>query len=406
MEVLSGGTPSKSEEDYWDGTIPWISGATLHTERLRDSTRRVTEAAIGNGTRLAPREATLILVRGMSLLEEIRVGRCMRSMAFNQDVKALVARPDIIDPAFLTYSVLAARPTLLGWVHQAGHGTGVLATDRLLSLPVPLPPLPEQRAIAGVLGALDDLIDANLRLRASVEGKGEALVRLMAQDGLDLIAGESVEGWVLSSVGDVSSVLESGRRPKGGVREIASGVPSIGAESIDGLGSFDFAKTKYVPEEFAAGMRKGVLESRDVLVYKDGGKPGDFRPHVGMFGDGFPFDHMVINEHVYRVRTAAPLTEPYLYFWLRQPALMDWLKMLGTGAAIPGINSTAFKTVPVAVPPAVVRERLFPVLDALVGEGLAAAKEAHMLRRTRDELLPLLMSGAVSPGEVASGVAV
>lgn len=84
-------------------------------------------------------------------------------------------------------------------------------------------------------------------------------------------------------------------------RGITSGIPSIGAESIVSLGIFDFGKTKYVPGEFYEGMKRGRIESRDVLLYKDGGRPGEYEPHVSMFGDGFPFNKCCINEHVYRL---------------------------------------------------------------------------------------------------------
>jgi len=44
-----------------------------------------------------------------------------------------------------------------------------------------------------------------------------------------------------------------------------------------------------------------------VLLYKDGGRPGEFEPHVTLFGDGFPFDICAINEHVYRLRAKEEL---------------------------------------------------------------------------------------------------
>src|SRR5208282_3289578 len=79
---------------------------------------------------------------------------------------------------------------------------------------------------------------------------------------------------------EVLDEIETGGRPKGGVSSYTSGIPSVGAESIVGLGQFDYAKTKYVPQEFFEAMNKGHVESRDVLLYKDGGRPGQFEPHV------------------------------------------------------------------------------------------------------------------------------
>lgn len=126
--LLSGGTPSKANPNYWGGAIPWLTpkdmsdynGSTLH---------RVTEDAIGNGTRLAPAGAIFVAVRGMSLHTEIRVIRSSEPMTFNQDIKAIL--PKSIDGDFLFFALTAHKPALLSVVEAAGHGTGVLPTDRL-----------------------------------------------------------------------------------------------------------------------------------------------------------------------------------------------------------------------------------------------------------------------------------
>jgi hypothetical protein len=56
----------------------------------------------------------------------------------------------------------------------------------------------------------------------------------------------------------------------------------LGAESVLGLARFDYSKTKYIPPDYFAAMKRGVVEDRDVLLYKDGGRPGEFEPHVAV----------------------------------------------------------------------------------------------------------------------------
>lgn len=305
-----------------------------------------------------------------------------------------VLRPrDLADAAWIRYCLESPAAQRQMRLRQTDTVQATLNLRDVRRLEVPYPPSEERHRIEGVLGALDDLIDVNERIRSTLDRKGQALIEdlVLRRPDHDLV-----------TLGQAASVIETGRRPRGGVRGIDNGVPSIGAESIDGVGVFDFSKTKYVPADFAATMRTGVLENRDVLIYKDGGKPGDFRPHVGMYGDGFPFATMTINEHVYRVRAAAPFTEPYLYFWLSTDTAMAAMRRLGTGAAIPGLNSTALRAVPVANPPSDVRALLLPALEALVAEALAAASEAHRLAQARDQLLPLLLSRRVRVHEVSA----
>lgn len=260
----------------------------------------------------------------------------------------------------------------------------------------PLPPLEEQERIAGVLGAFDDLIETNRETVRRLDRLGRVVVDSFAT------ANRAAPTVTLAEACDV---IESGRRPKGGVKGITSGVPSLGAEFINGLTEFAFDKTKFVPVEFAAQMRRGVIADLDVLVYKDGGKPGEFFPDVSVVGNGYPFDHMVINEHVFRVRGSEVFGQGFLYFWLSTDMMMGLMKEAGSRtAAIPGMNSTNFGQLPIVLPDAEWRSESMEALDQLLVGALSLLCENRDLARKRDELLPLLMSGKVRVRDVEAVV--
>jgi type I restriction enzyme S subunit len=175
VTLLSGGTPSKANNAFWNGDIPWLTPKDMgRWEGTTDA--HVTKAAIGKGTRLAPKNASFVAVRGMSLHNEIRVVRNAQPITFNQDIKAVVAGPSI-DPGFLYYALTAAKPALLALVSAAGHGTGVLDTDRLRSLEIPALPLDEQRSISATMGEIDDKIEVNRRMNETLEGMAQAIFR-------------------------------------------------------------------------------------------------------------------------------------------------------------------------------------------------------------------------------------
>ena len=292
-----------------------------------------------------------------------------------------------------------------------------LTSQRGLS--VMLPPLPEQRAIAHTLGTLDDKIELNRRMsetleamaralfqswfvdfepvRAKAEGRDTGLAKHLAELFPDRLVeselGEIPEGWETGVLEQVLAELEVGGRPKGGVAAYADGVPSIGAESIVGLGVFDYSKTKYVPREFFDRMTKGHIKDRDVLLYKDGGRPGEFEPHVSLFGNGFPFQTAAINEHVYRLRAKPQLGQEYLYFWLSSEPIMEEMRVKGTGVAVPGLNSTQVKSLTTLRPSTAVIEAFARHAEACVSRVLAACNESRTLASLRDALLPKLISG-------------
>jgi type I restriction enzyme, S subunit len=177
------------------------------------------------------------------------------------------------------------------------------------------------------------------------------------------------------------------------VSAYADGIPSIGAESIVGLGVFDYSKTKYIPKQFFEGMTRGHIKSRDVLLYKDGGRPGVFEPHLTLVGDGFPFAVCAINEHVYRLRAGKELGQNFLFFWLSSDLSMEEMRVKGTGVAVPGLNSTQVKSLTILVPPPAITAAFEATAGPLVTRVLASCNESRTLTTLRDVLLPKLISG-------------
>ena len=94
VKFSSGGTPSKQNALYWGGDLPWISGKDLKSHYLETSIDTLTEIGFKEAKK-APAGASLILVRGMTLLKDFPVGYATREVAFNQDLKALVPKSNI-----------------------------------------------------------------------------------------------------------------------------------------------------------------------------------------------------------------------------------------------------------------------------------------------------------------------
>jgi len=156
---LSGGTPNRSVEDYWNGDIPWISASTLQTTEVFDSDQHVTAEAVALGSKMAPVNSTLLLVRGSALHNEIRAGLVCSPVCFNQDVKALVPYKCVY-PKYLTYFLLGRQNELLRLVSQAGNTAGVLDTKLVQAFNIWLPEYDEQQAIADSLSDVDALLES------------------------------------------------------------------------------------------------------------------------------------------------------------------------------------------------------------------------------------------------------
>lgn len=155
--------------------------------------------------------------------------------------------------------------------------------------------------------------------------------------------------------------LQSGSRPKGGVRRIATGVPSIGGEHLTSLGGFRSENAKYVPRSFYETMKRGRIRKNDVLVVKDGATTGK----VALVRDDFPYDEAVVNEHVFICRPLSSVDPRYLFWYLFSPEGQQRILENFQGSAQGGINQSFADNTSVPLLPLPAQQRIADRLEAL-----------------------------------------
>jgi type I restriction enzyme S subunit len=204
--------------------------------------------------------------------------------------------------------------------------------------------------------------------------------------------GEIPKGWEATTLGVHLTALESGKRPKGGIRDVEDGVPSIGAENINGIGRHDFDSEKFIPRVFFQEMRKGVVLDRDVAIYKDGAYIGK----SSYFRDGFPHSECCVNEHVFLLRAnGARLNQNALYLWLQEPDTVQMIRSKNANAAQPGINQQTVGSLELILPDETTAAHFDRLVESQIAQIINLAKKIQNLRRTRDLLLPRLLSGQI-----------
>ena len=149
----------------------------------------------------------------------------------DRDLKAAKPAP-FIDNEFLFQWLRANTYEIVGRVDEAGHGTTRIQTDRLLSLPISVPPLPVQQRIAGILSAYDELIENSQRRIRILEAMARALYRewfvhfrFPGHENHPRVAsplGEIPHGWEAVGFTEIANVL-SGGTPKTSTQEYWDG---------------------------------------------------------------------------------------------------------------------------------------------------------------------------------------
>lgn len=267
---------------------------------------------------------------------------------------------------------------------DTGAAQSQITINSLSVYHVNLPSLEYQKRVALIIQRYDDLIENNSK---RIE-KLEAIANLIYRNYHERHKKEMVS----STIGDCLLELESGKRPKGGVGSLAAGIPSIGAENINGVGHHDFSKDKFVSVEFFDSMNKGKIKDGDVAIYKDGAYIG----RSSYFLNNFPHAIACINEHVFLLRpNKEVIGSGQLYLIIQSPEVLSAIRGTNSNSAQPGINQAGLKGVHIKLLPKDSGIEFENVIHPLFMLIATLAKKNHNLSRARDMLLPRLMSGEI-----------
>lgn len=207
---------------------------------------------------------------------------------------------------------------------------------------------------------------------------------------------ELPKGWADCQLEDILLALESGSRPKGGVRNISEGIPSVGGEHLNYNGGFDFSNLRYVPELFAMKMSKGQIRKKDILIVKDGATTGK----TSFVNENFPYENAVVNEHVFICRTSSILEPKFVFRFLTSKEGQSNILSNFQGSAQGGINTKFISNTTIPLAPLNEQKRIVEKLDKLltrVEEAKARLEKIpFIIKRFRQSVLNAAVTGELT----------
>ena len=372
--VITGKTPSTKQKEYWNGKIHFVTPADLQRGKHIFKTDRYITDAGKNAVKgsILPSNSICVSCIGNIGYVSITTQECVS----NQQINAIIPNQNN-DPDFIYYLMKNLWPYFKNYEGQSTT-VSILNKSQFSDIDVPEIDINTQKRIASVLSSIDSKIELNNKINDNLLQQAQAIYDEICND---------CEPIKLESL---ISVIETGLRPKGGAE--SEGIPSIGAEKIERFGTYDFSGEKYISEEFFSKLKRGIVLSGDVLLYKDGAYTGK----SSMALDGFPHEKCAVNEHVFILRTRDNFAQYFLYFTLSSPSIREKIYTLACSkAAQPGLNQQELFSVEAPIPPDDVLQDFDKQVDPLMHAIALNALENLKLSNLRDSLLPKLMSGEI-----------
>lgn len=369
VSFASGGTPSKKRDDYWGGTIPWISAKTLKTENIDTSDLFITEEGLKAGSKIAPKGSILLLTRGSGLFNGIPIARVEKDVAFNQDIKCLDSYGEV-ENEFIFYWLLSQKDYLMAKVGVTGIGAGKFDLDFLQKLMIPIPSERERKSIVGFASSISEKIRCNAKVNDNLLWQAQALYKDRFID-LKPFNGKMPPDWQLGTVSEIIELHDSKRIPLSS-RERANLTkiyPYYGATSV----------MDYVDRYLFDGIY--LLLGEDGTVVDDKGFP------ILQYVEG----KFWVNNHAHIITGKNGFTVETLYLLFS----LTNVRSIVTGAVQPKISQANLNNVSVVIPSKAELSTFNSIVQPIFSQIRNLRAESDRLTATRDILLPRLMSGEI-----------
>ncbi len=417
LKIGSGATPRGGKEAYFaEGPFSLIRSQNVLKERFSTGGLAfISKEQAGQLSNVEVRARDVLLnITGDSVARVCQVNPEILPARVNQHVAIIRPKPEVIDPRFLRYFLVSPemQAHMLG-LAASGATRNALTKGMIEQFEIPAAPLPEQRAIAATLGALDDKIELNRRMNATLESMAQALFRdwfvdfgpvrarmaqsasgaenkhesrepYLAQEVWNLFPDKldedgKPEGWEVRPVGELIKLFDHKRVPLSSQERAKrqGPYPYHGATSVmDHIDDFLFNETL-------------LLMGEDGSVAQIDGRP--FTQYV--------WGKIWVNNHAHVIKGREFSVEQLKLFFDQ----VD-IRPFVTGAVQPKLNQANLRRVPFLCASSGIHAALDASIAPLFDLIRQNQEESRTLAQTRDLLLPKLMSGEIRVFE-AEGMA-
>ncbi len=399
-KIGSGATPRGGKESYKLNGISLIRSMNVYDSSFDYSDLAhiddIQARALDNVT--VEEDDVLLNITGASVARCCMVPKNVLPARVNQHVS--IVRPDKAkaDSHYIHYCLVSPhyKDRLLS-IAQGGATREALTKEKIEDFRIPLPPLPVQRKIAAILSAYDDLIENNLRRIKILEAMAQNLYREwfvkfrfpghQNTRFVDSPLGSIPEGWEVVPFTEIADVL-SGGTPKTSVPEYWSG-------QIRFFAPKDAPDLFYVTDTEKSITELGLKKCNSRLYPKD----TVFITARGTVGKVvMPSENMAMNQSCYALKGKEGVSQLYLFLATKEQT--EYLKRNTGGATFDTIVVDTFRLMKITKPHVDViglfSKNVKPLFELL----LNTINKNRNLRRTRDLLLPKLISGEVDVSEL------
>ena len=399
-KIIGGGTPSKNENKYWNGNIPWASVKDIGENQVylsytQDSITK--EGLAKSSSNLIPKGNVIIPTR-------MGLGRCVINKidtAINQDLKALIPKKDKLNNKYLLYW-LKFNAAL---IESMGSGTTVkgIRLEQLTELELNDIDIKIQQKIARILSNYDDLIENNNRRIKILEEMAQKIYKEWFVDFKfpghettkfkDSPLGKIPKDWEVKKVVELSTLSKGKSYKSSELVDKKDGLPFLNLKCVERDGGFKREGLKWfcgkyndnhvvLPEDIIMAVTDMTQERK--LVARPARIPHNW------------YKKYIMSMDLVKLVANNDINKTYLYSLLKYSNFSDEVKNHANGVNVLHLNPQNIEQFELVVASEPLRNNFGEIAKRIFNQIDVLYLKNENLKQTRDILLPRLISGEIN----------
>ena len=310
---------------------------------------------------------------------------------FPDSIIGFIPDPDMADARFIKYMFDALLQERLQQFTQ-GAAQDNLSQAKLLSLKFPVPRVSEQRRIAAILSAYDDLIEANRRRMALLEQAARLLyrewfvhLRFPGHEHVRVVGGVP-DGWARKTLGELADSVSYGFTASATSERIGPKFLRI-TDIVPTIVDWEQVPFCRATEQ---EIERNRLEVGDVVVARTGATVG-YAKLISSLSDETIYASYLVR---FRFRTSAIGLIAGIF--MESDGYKDHVRNNAGGAAQPNANAKVLGSANLLIPPPIIQTQFANSVTPLLSQRDTLIKQNLRLTKARDLLLPRLMNGEIA----------
>lgn len=387
-EVVSGGTPSTSKNEYWYGDIGWITPKDLSSYDdiyISRGERNISSEGLNNSSaKLVPKNTVLMTSRAP--IGYIAIAN--NELSTNQGFKSLICNEKICHYKYFYYWLKLNIKYIIN--NSNGSTFKEISGGTFKNLELSLPSLNEQKAISSVLWTIDEKISVLKRINKNLEEQLETLYNsffvyyddFLKEDLEECEIGLIPKEWSLLSLGDVTTKINE-----------KVGSNDYKVFSAVNTGNLILSEEYFDKQVYSKSIEKYIVVKQKEFAYNPA------RINIGSIGrNDFGFDGCV--SPVYVAFKVEEGYENFMNMYIKSNRFNQWVITLSSGSVRQTLNYNDFSIIKIAYPPKELINKFNTIYDSYYEVINYNKSVINNLEKIRDLLLPKLMSGEIDVSQI------